>query len=185
VSKLTQERSSRRIEEAKNIAKLDFGVSVVAIVVLGEHDRQRLEQSSQPPWGTPPELAGVAPPDVKLAQGKSRDGARPGDPCEQGGNDEIGDGAEEAVEQHGGIGREDRVVEIRALAIVMRSQVQREPKMLRDVIEERRPEVSGNERDDESGNKRNNRDDVVWLHGSLHIPHETKKCRIGASGARA
>ena len=52
-SELTQERSSRRIVEAEDIAKLDFGVSVVAIVVLGEHDRQRAEQASQPCRGSP------------------------------------------------------------------------------------------------------------------------------------
>ena len=46
------------------------------------------------------------------------------------------------------------MVEVRAPAIVMRAQVQREPEMLRNVIEERRGKVAGDERDDESGNKR-------------------------------
>lgn len=137
MSKLSQERSSRRVVEAEDIAKLDFGVSVVAIVVLGEHHGEGPEEGAEPSGRPPSDLAGVAPPDVKLTEREPRHGSGPREAPEEPGNDEIGHGAEEAVEQHRGIGREHRVVEVGAPLVVMRSQVQREPKMLWDVIEER------------------------------------------------
>jgi hypothetical protein len=154
VSKPSQKRSSRRIVEAEDIAKLDIGISVVAVVVLGKHDSQRMKHTAQPFWRFPPELARMSPPYVQLTHSESDYGTRPGNMPDQCSDDEIWYGTEQTVEEHRGIGREHGVVEVRAPAIVMRPQVQRKPKMLRNVIEERRGKVAGNERDDKSGNKR-------------------------------
>ncbi len=76
-------------------------------------------------------------------------------------NGEVRNRTEQTIEQNGGIGREHGVVEVRPPAIVMRPQVQREPKMLRNVIEERRGKVAGNERHDESGDKEHTCGDLV------------------------
>jgi hypothetical protein len=61
------ERSSRRIVEAEDIAELDIGVSVMAVMVLGQHDGERAEEVTQPNRGPPSEVGGMAPPDVELA----------------------------------------------------------------------------------------------------------------------
>jgi hypothetical protein len=96
----------------------------------------------------------MAPPDVQLAYGQGGEHARPGNSPQQRGNREVGHRAEEAVQQYRRIGRKHRVIEIRAAPVVMGAQMQREPKMLRNVIKERRCKITGDERDDESGKKR-------------------------------
>lgn len=154
MSKPRQERPSRRIVEAEDIAKRDFGVSVMAIVVLGKHQGKRAEEPSQPRRRPPADLGGMAPPDVKLPQREACDGTRPGDAPEKRRHNQIGHRSEQAVEEYRGIARDDRVVEVPATPVVVRAQVKREPEMLRNVIEERRTEISGDERDDESGDKR-------------------------------
>ena len=133
----------------------------MAVVVLGKHDPQWTQETAEPSRRLPSKLAGMTPPHVQLTQSQSDNGTRPGNTPDERGDDQIRYGAEKTVEEHRGIGREHGMLEVRAPAIVMRSQVQSEPKMLRNVIEERRGKVSGNERDDESGNKRYTGGDLV------------------------
>jgi hypothetical protein len=63
----SHERPSRRIVETEDIAELAIGISVVAIVVLGQHDGDRTKELTEPNRRSPSQLAGVAPPYVKLA----------------------------------------------------------------------------------------------------------------------
>ena len=122
----------------------------MTIVVLGQHDRQRPEHLSCPVRRPPTELGGVAPPYVELSERETRHRTRPREAGDQRSHDQIRNGAEESIEKHGGARREHGVVEVRSPPIVMRSQMKREPEMLRNVIEERRREISRDERDDES-----------------------------------
>jgi hypothetical protein len=66
VRELSHERPSRRIVETEDVAELDIGISVVAIVVLGQHDTDRTEEVMEPNRRAPSQLAGVPPPYVKL-----------------------------------------------------------------------------------------------------------------------
>ncbi len=79
-----QQRPSRGIVEAKNIAKLDFGVSVMAVVVLGKHDRQRPKGPPKPGRRAPSELGRVAPPDVELPEREAGERAGPARGARQG-----------------------------------------------------------------------------------------------------
>lgn len=145
----------------------------MAIVVLGQHQGERPQEPFQPGRGLPAQLTRVPPPDVQLAEGETGQCAGPGDSTEQRGDGEVRQGAQESVEQDGGIRREHRVVEVRSAAIVMGSQVEREPEMLRNVIEKRRRKISGDQCGDEGNYKvRSGGDLVMQLHSSYHIPHE-------------
>ena len=56
-TKPSQQRSSRRIVEAKNVAELDIRVSVMAVVVLGKHDSEGAQDRSQRAGRAPAEIA--------------------------------------------------------------------------------------------------------------------------------
>lgn len=173
MGKPPQERSSRRVVEAENVAKLDIGISVMAIVVLGQHHGQGTERPAEPRGRPPAELGRVAPPDVQLSQPQAGQRARPTDVPEKRRDAQIRQRSQKTIEQHRGAARYDRVIEIRTPPVVMRSQMQSEPKMLRDVIEERRGKVAGDERNDESGDKEHACGNLAWkLHDPYHIPHE-------------
>ena len=122
-------------------------------MVLGEHHGERPQEASKPSWCPPTKVGRVAPPDVDLSQHEAGNSAWPRDVPNQRRDDEIGHGAKEAIEQDGRIRREHGVIEERAAPVVVRPQMQREPEMLRHVVEERRREVAGNESYDESCNK--------------------------------
>jgi len=126
---------------------------VVPIVVLGQDHGQRPEEPPKPNRGLPTQLARVTPPNVQLTESEARQRTRPGESREQRGDREIRHGPQNAVEQDGGVLREHGVVEVGSPAIVVRSQVERKPKMLRNVIEKRRRKISGDQRDDESDNE--------------------------------
>jgi hypothetical protein len=95
-----------------------------------------MEETTEPLRRLPSELAAVAPPHVQLTDSEPDQGTRPRKMAEDCCNDEVRHGAEKTVEEHFGTSREHGVIEVRAPAIVVRPQVQREPKMLRNVIEE-------------------------------------------------
>jgi hypothetical protein len=144
----------------------------MAVMVLGEHDGERLEEAPQPAWCPPTKVGRVAPPDVDLTDGQADQSAGPGDAPKQGSDDEVRYGTEEPVEQDGGIRREYGMIEERAATVVMRAQMQRKPEMLRHVVEERRREVAGNESYDESCNKKHSGGDLAGkLQPPYHIPH--------------
>lgn len=109
----------------------------MAIVVLGEHHRERPQQALKPPWRPPSELGGMAPPDVKLTKREPRHDPRPRKAPQERSDDEVGHRSEEAVEQHRRIAGDHGMIEVWATAVVVCAQVQRKPKMLWDVIEER------------------------------------------------
>jgi hypothetical protein len=111
MSESGQDRSSRRIIEAKDIAKLDIGVSVMTIVVLGEYDSERTQEAAKPLWRLPADFCGMAPPDVQLTQDESGQCPWPGQTPKARRDDEIGHCAQKTVEQHRRIARNDRVVE--------------------------------------------------------------------------
>ena len=142
------ERSSRSIVEAKDVAELDLGVSVVAVMILGKHDLQGAEDRLDPARALPAELGGVAPPDVQLAEEEAEEGPFPREPGGERCDDEVGDRPEKAVEQNRRVTREDGVIPIGTTAIVVGAQMQREPKVLRNVIEEGRAEITDNEDDE-------------------------------------
>jgi hypothetical protein len=95
----------------------------------------------------------MAPPDVQLAERQAGHRTRPRDAPKERCDREIRQRAQKTVEEDGRGRREHRVIEVRSPAIVMRSQMKREPKMLWNMIEKRRRKISGDERDDESDSK--------------------------------
>ena len=133
----------------------------MAIVVLGEDDGQWPKGAPKPARRAPSELRGMAPPDVDLPERESPENPYPRDAPEQCADDQIWDGTEETVEQDGRLGRKYRVIEVRTAPVVMRAQVQPEPEMLRNVIEERRCKVAGDECNDESGNEEHSCGDLA------------------------
>ena len=113
-------------------------------MILGKHDLQGAEDRLGPARALPAELGGVAPPDVQLAE----EGPFPREPGGERCDDEVGDRPEKAVEQNRRVTREDGVIPIGTTAIVVGAQMQREPKVLRNVIEEGRAEITDNEDDE-------------------------------------
>jgi|SRR5579862_8191672 hypothetical protein len=95
----------------------------------------------------------MAPPDVQLAERQAGHRTGPREAPEKRRDREIRHRTQKTVQEDGRGRREHRVIEVRSPAIVMRSQMKREPKMLRNVIEKRRRKISGDERDYESDSK--------------------------------
>lgn len=95
----------------------------MAVVVLGKHHGERTEEVTQPNRRSPSELAGVAPPHVKLTYRQTCESARPRKVPDACGNGEVRDGPEKTVEQHRGVGREYCVIEVRTLSVVMGAQM--------------------------------------------------------------
>lgn len=89
----------------------------------------------------------MAPPDVELPQEEPQKRSLPGEAGGRQRDNEVRERAEEAVEKDRRVSREDGVIPIGTTAIVMGAQVQREPKMLRNVIEKRRAEIPDDEDD--------------------------------------
>jgi hypothetical protein len=95
----------------------------------------------------------MAPPHVDLSEQEAYDGAFPRDKRAKYGDDDVRYRSENAVEQYGRILRYDRVVPVRTPPVVVRAKVQRKPKMLRNVVKERRREIAGYEGNDHGGNR--------------------------------
>jgi len=110
----------------------------MSVMVLGQHDRQPACDTDGPGRRSPPEVRGMSPPYVQLAQqqAENRSGGREW-PAHHG-EGEIRKRPKQSVKQHGGVARDHRVVPIGTTAIVMRSQMQLEPDVLRNVVEEGR-----------------------------------------------
>lgn len=107
------------------------------VVVLGKHQSKRSSDGANPRRRAPAELCRVPPPNVNLAEREACDCTGQRKPRRYRSDGEVRDGAEKSVEQYRRIEREHGVIEIRPPIVVMRTQVQFEPKMLRNVIEER------------------------------------------------
>ncbi len=95
----------------------------MAVVVLGKHHGERPEEVTQPNRRSPSELAGVAPPNVKLTCRETGQSARPRKVPDATGNGEVRNGPQKTVEQHRWVGREYCVIEVRTLAVVMGAQM--------------------------------------------------------------
>jgi hypothetical protein len=95
----------------------------MAVVVLGQHHGERTEEVTQPNRGWPSELAGVAPPHVKLTYRETGQSARPRKVPDACGNGEVRNRPEKTVEQHRRVGREYCVIEVRTFAVMMGAQM--------------------------------------------------------------
>ena len=138
----------RRVIETENIAELDIRISVMAVMVLGEHDLQRASDRDKPSRRFPTEVGRVPPPDVQLTQRQAQDGAHDRNfPAERGDRD-VRDRAEHAVQNYGGVAGNHGMVPIGTLAVVMRTQMELEPDMLRDVVKERRGKIAHDKHDE-------------------------------------
>jgi len=71
---------------------------VVAVVVLGQDDPQRTKRGPKPIGGAPAQVGRVSPPDVQLAKQEPGDRSRPRKLPERGGDQEVRDCPQEAVE---------------------------------------------------------------------------------------
>ncbi len=109
----------------------------MAIVVLGKHDSEPVGQKRRPRRRPPAELRAVPPPDVQLSEDESEDRAGRREMPARGRKGDVGEGAEQSVGEDRGIEGQHGVIPIGAAAIVMRSQVQLEPDVLRHVVKKR------------------------------------------------
>ena len=89
----------------------------------------------------------MPPPNVQLPKQQADQGSGPREAPQNRRDDGIGEGSQDPVEQHARIERQHRVIPIRAAPIVMRSQMQPKPRMLRNVIKKCRGKVADDEGD--------------------------------------
>ncbi len=131
-----EQRACRRVVKAKDIAKLDPGITVMLVVIFRQNDVERAQHRGYGRRGFPSDLARMAPPDVHLPDRQPSERPLPGETRRHGRDRHIRYGPEKAVQEHPWVEAEDRVVKVGAAPVVVRAQVEREPCVLGDVVEE-------------------------------------------------
>ena len=134
-----------QIVDAKDVAELDFGIEVMAVVVFGEDESNGVERGDEPGRALPADFARVTPPQLQLSEREAGERAADRERTARSRDREVGERTEKAVEQDRRIARDDGMIPIRAPAVVVGAKVQLAPDVLWDVIQERRREIAGDE----------------------------------------